>query len=442
MKTRLLAWWDALRTSYWFVPSAMVVGALLLAWATLQVDQHWSEATARAGIFAGTPSGARSILSGVAAAMITIAGLTFSITIVAITVASQQYGPRLLLNFMRDISNQVVLGTFVAIFLYCLLVLGAIRSEEPQGYVPDLSVTVSVVLAVLGLGVLIYFIHHVATSIDAARLIDAVGGDIDQNIDTLFPEALGQAADPPASRPPDGPGSPVAAAASGYVQAIDESALLDTARRHDVVIRLECRPGDRLIEGTPIATVWWADGDDDLARAINESLVVGVQRTSLQDLEFSIDQLVEIAVRALSPGVNDPFTAILSIDRLTVSLARLAGRRIPPPARQDRDGVLRVIARPWTFPGALNAAVDQIRQHACGSTAVTARLLESLALLAVRIRRPGDADAVLRQAALIESGYERCEHEPADRQDVRERAARVREALHESRHDECTEAVG
>jgi uncharacterized membrane protein len=416
------------RTSYWFVPSLMALAAMGLAWSTLQVDARWSASAAHLGVFAATPSGARAVLSGVAAAMITIAGLTFSIIIVAITVASQQYGARLLRNFMRDISNQVVLGAFIAIFIYCLLVLGAIRSEEAQGYVPDLSVTLSVIFAVLGLGVLIYFIHHVSSSIDAAQLIDVVGRDIDANIETLFPEELG--AEEPDATPvaPTGVGAAVSATTSGYVQAVDDEALLATARGHDVVIRLERRPGDRVVAGTQIAVVW-GRSSAEIARAINEALVIGIRRTALQDLEFSIDQLVEIAVRALSPGINAPFTAILCIDRLTVSLAKLAARRIPRPERFDEAGALRVIVRPWTFTGALDAAFDQIRQYGNTSTAVAVRLLESLAILAVCVRRPDDAAALLRQAALVERDYDRASHDVADRQDVHERAARIRRAL-------------
>lgn len=429
MKTRLLAYWDELRTSYWFLPSLLAIAALGLAWSTLQVDARWGEWTAPVGVFAATPSGARSILSGVAAAMITIAGLTFSIVIVAITVASQQYGARLLRNFMRDVSNQFVLGAFIAIFIYCLLILGAIRSEAPQGYVPDLSVTLSVVLTVLGLGVLIYFIHHVSSSIDAAQLINVVGGEVDDNVDRLFPETLGEEAPDTPTDASDAPGVDVVATASGYVQAIDDESLLAAAQQHDVVIRLERRPGDRVVEGTRIAVVV-GHADDRVCEAINQALVIGNRRTALQDLEFSIDQLVEIAVRALSPGINDPFTAILCIDRLTISLSRLARRRIPRRERFDGEGQLRVIARPWTFAGALDTAFDQIRQYGNTSTAVAARLLESLAILAGCVRRPTDVAALLRQTALVERDYDRAPHDVADRQDVHDRAARVRRILH------------
>jgi uncharacterized membrane protein len=429
VRARLLAYWDRIRTSYWFLPSLMALGALTLAWSTLRLDEISSEALDPFGLFAATPSGARSILSGVAGAMITIAGLTFSITIVAITVASQHYGARMLRSFMRDVANQFVLGTFIAIFLYCLLVLGAIRSEEPHTFVPDLSVTMSVLFAVVGLGVLIFFIHHVSRSIDAAQLVDVVGREIDANVDTLFPEQLGEDESERPIDAPQGAGVGVASTVSGYIQVIDDDNLIGAARDHDVVVRLERRPGDLIVAGARFATVWGQRPDAALLRKLNAALVVGSERNSLQDLQFSIDQLVEIALRALSPGINAPFTAVLCIDRLTLALCRLAGRRLPGGERFDQDGTLRVIARPWSFAGALASAYDQIREHAASSTAVSARLLESLTTLAAHVRRRADAAAVLRQATLVERSYSLTTHDGADREVIREHAARVAQVL-------------
>jgi len=149
MKTRLLAYWDALRTSYWFVPTLMAIGAVGAALLSVTFDRRARELAGRFTVFAASPDGARAMLSTVASATITVAGLTFSLTIVALTVASQQFGPRLLRNFMRDLSNQIVLGSFVAIFIYCLLVLGAIRSPEEDAFVPYLSVTIGVGISIL-----------------------------------------------------------------------------------------------------------------------------------------------------------------------------------------------------------------------------------------------------------------------------------------------------
>jgi uncharacterized membrane protein len=330
---------------------------------------------------------------------------------------------------MLDVSNQVVLGAFVAIYVYCLLVLGAIRGEEESEFVPYFSVTVGVALAILGLGVLIYFIHHVSTSIHAANVVASVGGEIDAAIDRLFPEPIGdeEPQDREAAPVPGGPGERVPASCGGYLQAVDGDGLLGAAREAGAVVRLDCRPGDLIVEGGRIATVWPA-ADPALAERIHSALIVGVQRTSLQDLEFSIDQLVEVGARALSPGTNDPFTAINCIDRLCSALCRLAEREMPAAARRDDDGAVRVIARPWTFDGALDAAFNQLRQYGRGHAAVTIRLLEALEVLARRVRRPDDAAAVARHAEMAARGADGLP-EPNDRAEVGERFGRVQRAL-------------
>ena len=250
--TRLRASWEYLRGTYWAVPSVMAVAAVLLSIGMIQLDEA---ATARlldqlAWVYTGGPEGARAVLSTIAASMITVAGVTFSITIVALTLASQQFGPRLLRNFLRDSGNQMVLGTFVSTFLYCLLVLRTVRGGDDAEFVPHLAVTVGVALAMLSLGVLIFFIHHVATSIQAARIIANVAEDLEAAIDRLFPETIGEdAASADGARDSaDGSGKiddarAVIATTTGYVQAIDADRLMNIAREQDVMVRVHARPG-------------------------------------------------------------------------------------------------------------------------------------------------------------------------------------------------------
>lgn len=405
MRTRLFAWWDALRSSYWFVPALMTLGGVALSIGMTRLDESLARSNGLIHEFASTPEGARSMLSTLAGAQITLAGLSFSITIVALTVASQQFGSRLLRNFMRDLGNQIVLGTFVASFVYSVLVQVQIRGGDESTWVPSLSLGVAIAMALASLGVLIYFIHHVAASIQASELIAVVGAEIDAAIDTLFPEEAGNEAhardreDPAAESPGEG-GTDVLADRVGYVQAIDLDGLMAIARKRDVMIRLACRPGDRVVRSCPVATVW-PEASDEVSRAVNRALILGVHRTSVQDLEFSIDQLVEVAVRALSPGINDPFTAMTCIDRLSASLCLLARRDIPSPVRRDDDGKPRVLARPWSFPGALDAACDQIRQYGRGSASVSIRLIEGLSLVARQVWRRRDRAAVRRQVEMI-----------------------------------------
>jgi uncharacterized membrane protein len=434
MNTRIALVLDWLRTSFWFLPAAMAFGAAVLSMVSLTLDEAVKDSTvaSAAWIYGGGAEGARALLSTVAGSMITVAGVVFSITIVALTLAASQFGPRLLRTFMRDRGNQIVLGAFLSTYLYCLLVLRTIRSGADQEVVPHLSVTLALLLAVLSLGVLIYFVHHVSASIQASNLIAAVSGELTLAIDRLFPECLGEEADAtqqdvPTTASPDhlaNSGGGVTAAASGYIQALDNDALLRLARTHDILVRLERRPGHFVADGTLLATVWPASKlDEALGWRIRKSFVTGPERTPTQDVEFAIDQLVEIAVRALSPGLNDPFTAMTCLDRLGDALVRLAGRRIPSPYRLEGDK-LRIIAEPVTFAGVANAAFNQIRQYGRSSVAVTIRLLETIGQVAEHARRQEDLSVLRRHAEMVLRGVAGWP-EANDRADAEQRGQQV-----------------
>jgi uncharacterized membrane protein len=361
--------------------------------------------------------------------MITIAGVVFSLTLLTLSLASTQFGPRLLRNFMRDLANQAVLGSFVATFLYCLLVLRTIRHGDEGAFVPHLSITVGVLLAVASIGVLIFFVHHVSSSIQVDQVIAGVFEELKVAIDRLFPDRLGEEDERPLARLPERferEAQEVRADADGYLQVIDGDRLLSLAGTRDLVVRLEHRPGHYLLARGVLARVLApAPLDDELERELREAFVLGPQRTPTQDVEFSVDQLVEIAVRALSPGVNDPFTAIRCVDRLGSALCRLAERAIPSPYRHDREGHLRVVAFPTAFRDLLAASFDQIRQYGRSSAAVTVRLLEVIAAIADCARRRDDLAALRQHAMMIERGSRDGLPEESDRADV---AARYQEA--------------
>jgi len=417
----------------------MALGAVTLAFALPQLDR-----VAQAELsekwdwtYTGGPEGARAVLSTIAGSMITVAGVVFSITIVALSLASAQFGPRLLRNFIRDRGNQFVLGTFTATYIYCLLVLRTVRGTNHEHFVPGISVTVGFFFALVGLGVLIYFIHHVAVSIQANEVIATVGRELDETIDRLWPEELGQGPPSPA-KPVETAvpaamihdAAPIAALASGYIAAINDSALLRLACEHDVVVSLQRRPGHFVVRGNPLATIWPGDrADDDLGQALNGVFTLSTHRTPFQDVEFAIDQLVEVAVRALSPGVNDPFTAMACIDRLGQALSRLCRRSVPSNRRYDAEGQLRVIACPSTIESITDAAFNQIRQYGRSSPAVMIRLLETLAVVANSGQREVDRAALLRHAELIQRASQQSIPEQADRGDVEERFAAVQSAL-------------
>jgi uncharacterized membrane protein len=437
MTLRLRALWFRLRESYWFAPAVMAAASILLATLTIEIDRRVTAPGlgGRMWVYTGGPEGARAVLAALAGSTITVTALVFSITIVALSFASSQLGPRLLVSFRRDTGNQVVLGTFVATFLYCLLVLRTVRSGPDGQFVPNLSVTVAVVLAILSLGVLVYFIHHVAVGIQADAVIATVSRDLDHAIDDLFPEKLGQESAAP-SHAPDPPlddaadVSPVAPPGTGYIRAIDGDQLMDLAVERDLRMTLLHRPGHFVTRDMPLAEVWPAERvDDDVARSIAGTVIVGDRRTLEQDVEFAVDQLVEVALRALSPGINDAFTALTCVDRLGAALGRLAGRAIPSRYRYDDKGVLRIITGEVTFAGVVDAAFDQIRQASRGNVAVTVRLLEALRIVLQSVRRLEDREPLLHQAAMIWRGAEAAVTEPGDRAAIEDRYQRLHTAM-------------
>lgn len=431
MRTRLLNFWERLRASYWFLPGLMAAGAVALSLVTEALDRAvtFEAVEAARWIYGGGPEGARAVLSTIAGSMITVAGVVFSITMVALALASSQFGPRLLGNFMKDTGNQVVLGTFIATFLYCLLALRSVRGLEDAEFVPHISITVGLAFGLASLGVLIYFIDHVAASIQAPNVVARVGSDLDAALDRAFPEAEEgtdsrvDAARRARSGAPDAPlaggaeaendGSFIAATESGYVQAIDEGGLASAAREGELTLELLVRPGDYLLQGSPLVrVVSHSDGrgdpeegpeaDDEerekLAERVRRCFILGNQRTATQDPRFVVAQLVEVAVRALSPGINDPFTATNCIDRLGSALARVARRPLPPDAREDDEGRRRLLLRPVGFEELLCEAFDPIREHGRGETMVLLRLLDVLGGLGRCATREEDREALLWHA--------------------------------------------
>ncbi len=364
-------------------------------------------------VYTDGTDGTRSLLSSVAGSMVSVVATAFSISIVALQLASSNFGLRLLQNFMQDTGNQIVLGTFIATFIYCLLVLRTIHGEG-DGYsffVPHLSVTVGTVLAIASMGVLIYFIHHASTIIQASHVITQVSGDLDKTIDRLFPEQIEHSAAKKSWQVGEIPAnfeeeaSPVKAAADGYLQAIDDDELMKITRKYNLLVRVKTRPGKFIIKGSDLALVLPGKSvARKLTQLINDAFRVSKERTEYQDAGFPINQLVEIAWRALSPGINDHFTAIRCIDRLSAGLSRIAQRDFPSPYRYDGEDNLRVIVEVANFEGLVNSAFNQIPQYGYTDVAVTIRLLEAIAIIAPYTRCKKDRALLLRHAGMIERG--------------------------------------
>ena len=338
--------------------------------------------------------------------MITVAGTVFSITIAALSLASSQFGPRLLRNFTRDRGNQIVLGTFIATFLYCLLVLRTVRNEDEGGFVPNLAVTGGVFLAAASLGVLIYFIHHVASSIQAERIVAAVGEDLRRDIRRLsLPTPPGPGGDAPPARLPDRPPCPVLADCSGYVQAIDRDGLADIARDGGVLLQLSQQPGDFVCTGQPLVQVWTEAPrlEPGLAERLRGAVSLGNRRTPVQDVRYAARQLGEIAARALSPGINDPYTAMACTDWLVDGLVEMGRRDMPSGHRRDAEGKLLLIEHPVDFAELLRVAFDPLRSYGASSAMVAEHVLRSLARLAELLSRPEHYAALLQEARLTQA---------------------------------------
>ena len=390
MNIPLSATWEKVRSSLWFVPSLMVAGAAVLSVVTVAIDRTIVDAPGRSVLlYGGGADGARALLEAVAASMMTVAGVVFSVTIVALTLASQQFGPRILRNFMNDTGNRVVLGTFIATFVYCLMVVRTVRGGDEITFVPHVSVTVGVGLALASLGVLIYFIHHVATSIQADTVIARIGAELEESVERLYPQQIGsdeahpETADIPA---PFTTLTELRASGEGYLQIVDDEKIIETAAEHDLLLRFHHEPGDFVFEQSLLVEVYSKEVPPEGARdAIVGSFVIGNGRTPAQDVEFTFHQLVQLALRALSPSLNDPFTAMSAIDRITAGFRRLGLRRFPSPLRKDDDEIVRVIARRKSYEDIVISSMRPLLESAAASPVVMHHLKRRLETVAADV---------------------------------------------------------
>ncbi|MBA3886133.1 MAG: DUF2254 domain-containing protein [Acidobacteria bacterium] len=424
--------WQNVRSSFWFLPGLMVLSAVALAITLVEVDVRLGERVFERWprLFGAGAAGARSLLATVASSMITVAGVVFSITIVALALASSQYSSGVIRNFMRDRVTQAGLGTFVGIFAYCLVVLRTIRAGDEGEFVPSLAVLVGLLLAFVGIAMLIYFIHHIATSIQATHILAAVADETLRAVDHLFPEGVGD--DDDAEPEPGRAGQvwhSVPVGTTGYIQSFDTAGLLDLAREWQAVLRMERAVGQFVIEGTPLASVLRAAAlDEDELRRIGSLYAISRQRKVAHDARFGIRQIVDVALKALSSGVNDTTNAVMCIDYLTAILVRLTDRRIASCYRSE-DGELRLLTCGPTYASMVGDAFDQIRQNADGNLAVLEGLLGSVELLASRATPPLRRRVLLEHARAVTELCRRSIPAPRDRQRIDDRSARTIELL-------------
>jgi uncharacterized membrane protein len=426
--------WTDLRSSFWFVPAVIVCAAAMLALALIETDRTLAQNVGDSWprLFGAGASGSRGVLSTIAGSMITVAGVIFSITIVSLSLASSQYTSRVIRNFIGDRANQTVLGIFVGIFAYCLVVLRTIRGGDEGAFVPGVSVLVAVVLAFVGIAFLIFFIQHIGSSIQAAQIIASVAKDTLKAVDHLFPESGGEPAGEPegaASLTQQQFRGAIPARRTGYVQRVDVVALMAFARARQTTVRMECRIGEFVIEDTPLASVSEArDADPDAVRQINAAYTVDRQRTVDQDAAYGIRQLVDVALKGLSPGINDTTTAVMCVDYLTAILARLAHRQLETPGRGEA-GEVQVIVHGPTYGDFVTEAFDQIRQNADGNVEVLRRLIHSLETLSRITPSTERRRVLLLQVEAVREMIQRSVQSPRERGELESHATRVSESL-------------
>jgi uncharacterized membrane protein len=412
------------------VPVLLIAVAVLLFVVTFEIDlaAYHHHLTLPWWVRTGSADAGRQVLIAIAAAIITTIGVVFSITILALTLASQQFGPRMMRNFIRDLGNQMTLGVFVATFVYAVLGLGSITGLPAGDFVPHLTITVAEAFLLVDVAVLIYFIHHIANSIQLPEVIAGIARDLDQAIDAEFPdrwEDTGAAAGGAEARDLieklDTRGAAVTAKHSGYLQFVGYGQLIEIAETLDAVIRLAHRPGHFVIDRRTLATVWPAGAAGQVETALDEAHVTGPHRTLTQDPVFAIDQLVEIAIRALSPAVNDTFTALTCIDWISAGLATISDRRLEEGVYRGRSGKIRLIELDPSYARMVNRAFDKVRQAGQGMPAVVIRLLDALAHIIERTVEPSQRVTLLRQAEMVMRGADADIPEPNDLADIRRR---------------------
>ncbi|PKO89066.1 MAG: DUF2254 domain-containing protein [Betaproteobacteria bacterium HGW-Betaproteobacteria-10] len=424
-----------LRTSFWFVPSLIVGASVVLALILIEVDALVSKEwlTRLSFLFGTNAVGARGMLTTIAGSMMSVVGVTFSMTLVTLALASSQYTSRILRNFMRDGITQVVLGIFAGIFTYCLIVLRTIRGGESV-FVPSLAVFFGMLLAIGGIVVLIFFIHHIASSIQASSIIASVAEETLATVDKLFPGALGEEpveddADQARLLLPERSWQTVPAKGNGYIQSVDNEALLRLADENKLIVRMERGIGMFVVHGTALASLSLDEPPgEEIIAALQNAYSISRHRTPEQDTAFGLRQIVDMALRALSPSINDTTTAVMCIDYLTAILARLAVRSIPSAYRFEA-GELRVIAIGPSFASLVAESFDQIRGSAQGNLAVLLRMLGALQTIASLTASVGRRQVLREEMACIAELAARTIQSPHDRARFENRLSRVRAAL-------------
>ncbi len=391
MRANLLSIYQRLQESFWFIPSLLTIASLAIAYISLSLDRDYPNAVTR---WLYLPEihleGGRQIVTVVASSIITVSSLVFSLTFVALTTLSQQLGPRLLIFFMNDRLVQFILGYFIGLFLFSLTVLGAIGAGDSQMFVPQISIYFTAFSALLAFVLMIFFIHHIAQSVQTDKVIFRLGEDLKNaitkinSVDDEHKTDISETAEITGKKYMNSAHSTlVPALRSGYIQFIDYATAEKLVTEHDSVIEFKCRPGHFVIEDVPVGQLYGNKSvEDELIGQLQETVQMSEQPSQSQYAEFEFNALVEIALRALSPATNDPFSAISCINQITDGLAQILRNQTRPSALYDENEKLRVVLHPQSFSHFFDTVFHPLRQNGLSNMQVLLHLCFVLATLA------------------------------------------------------------
>jgi uncharacterized membrane protein len=433
MKTRLRKLWDSLKSSYWFIPLVMMALALLLWRGTATLDYVLSTTDKKdiAWLYISDADSMRGMLLTIAVAIIGVVGVVFTIIMVPLSIAATQFGPRLLRNFLRDTGTQVTLGTFNATFIFCMAVLLQL-SNSAKNHLPQISVNVALLLGLISFGVLIYFINHIAVSLQAQVLVARVSKELHTAIRHELHNTTAKL--PVDKRQMEAPDFTMAhkiipAFRSGYLLVRDDEELLRLAVKHNLVFKIEKNPGDFIVQDSILVRTWPETNTDNILKTVNAAFMTGVQRTLVQDVTFGINELAEVAIRALSPAINDPFTAMTCLDWIGSALCSVCGKTFDAPEIYDSQDNLRIVRKVITFTHLTNAAFNKIREYANSSTAVTLRIMHTIQAIAECAVTEEQRNALWHHAVLVERGCHFGIREESDRKMITDNFEVVKQIL-------------
>lgn len=410
MTARLTSAWEEIRSGLYFIPGILVMAAIGLASLLLTLDGTFPWLGHSGWLFGGSASAARSLLSTIATSLITVVSIAFSVTMVALQQAATYYTPRVLRTFTRDKDNQVVLGVYIGTFAYALLVMRQIREPDEAGdaFVPALSISVAIVLALFAMALLVYFIHHTSRALEVSWILDSISREAEEPLEELFPKALGQGvAEPPVAStlaaelcPPESPSTIIRAEGAGYLRRIDFDDLQAATPAEAAFVRIHPAMGAFVLPDEPLLTLCPPVAiDKDGERRLRAAFAFGTERSVEQDELFPVRQMVDIAVKAMSPGVNDPTTAEQSLDHLGTILARLIGREFPSPLRVA-GGQQFLFNRPG-FRDHVEAVFNQIRRASATNVHVTLYLVNLAGRLGGRAPNAERRQALAQQIQAV-----------------------------------------